>query len=261
MAARFRISAPRAPAARARGRLRVRRLQFPHRGVDCALSLGPLLRRASARDLEGYRRRLAALAVAAAVKYRDPREGRRELRKLFAELAARLQTELQRQALRAGRAVPADFSWIPILNAADPRELCGAADELGAWTVAQLGLLQPPPCAGAAGEILAYLREHYASELTLGRLASQVHLNASYLSRLLKKQTGRSFTQLLLEIRVEKAGELLRTTALRVYEVGERVGIENPKYFSQVFRRHTGCRPSEYRAVFSRLPVAPGGTI
>ncbi len=94
--------------------------------------------------------------------------------------------------------------------------------------------------------IMAYLSQNYAEKITLHQVAEQVYMNASYVSRLLKKATGKTFTDLLLEVRIEKAKELLRG-ATKVYEVGERVGIENPKYFSQVFKKHTGATPSEFR--------------
>ena len=46
---------------------------------------------------------------------------------------------------------------------------------------------------------------------------------------------------------MDKARELLLTTGMKVYEIGEAVGIVNSKYFSLVFKKHTGLRPSEYR--------------
>ena len=121
-----------------------------------------------------------------------------------------------------------------------------AAKELGTRVYQQLSS-RANGCDRAVGIIWDYLRDNYAAEITLVQLASLVYMNPSYVSRLIKKETGRNFTELLMEIRMDKARELLFATGMKVYEVGEAVGIVNSKYFSQVFKKHTGLRPSEYR--------------
>jgi len=63
--------------------------------------------------------------------------------------------------------------------------------------------------------------------------------------------TGRKYTDWLNSLRIEKAKELLSDWELKLYEVADRVGFSDYKYFVRVFRRYTGCRPSEYRSRIS----------
>ncbi len=96
-------------------------------------------------------------------------------------------------------------------------------------------------------EALAYIRETYPDNITLGDVAGRVHVNTSYLSRIIKKVTGKNFVDILLQARIAKARELLQDSSLKVYEVAERVGIPETKYFSSVFKKETGLTPTEYR--------------
>jgi two-component system response regulator YesN len=56
-----------------------------------------------------------------------------------------------------------------------------------------------------------------------------------------------SFVAYLTNLRIRKAAALLRETDLRSYQIGERVGIPDPHYFSHVFKKMTGMSVSEYR--------------
>ncbi|MDE1548624.1 response regulator transcription factor [Jeotgalibaca caeni] len=97
-------------------------------------------------------------------------------------------------------------------------------------------------------QAIAYMREHYHEpDLSLVTLANQIHITSPYLSNLFKSETGRNFTEYLLEMRMEEAKELLRTTMSKTYEIAERVGYLNPHYFSSSFKKYTGETPIEYR--------------
>ena len=92
------------------------------------------------------------------------------------------------------------------------------------------------------------LHLHYQREdLSLSFLSGRVYFSATYLSSLFRRCTGKSFKSYLVELRMEKACELLRTTELYVYQIARETGYPNSQYFSVAFRRHTGCSPSEYR--------------
>ena len=82
--------------------------------------------------------------------------------------------------------------------------------------------------------------------VTLGSLADYLNMNPSYLSRLLKKETGSNFVDILTQVRLEKAKQLLNE-GIRVAEVGEKVGYAEYAYFYQVFKRFEGISPSEYK--------------
>ncbi len=95
--------------------------------------------------------------------------------------------------------------------------------------------------------LLVYLSEHYHEELSLAHLAHHFHFSSVHLSRSIKKETGFSYSDLVLAMRLLHATRLLKESDLKVHTLCERVGFSDQRYFSQVFRRIFGCTPSAYR--------------
>lgn len=95
-------------------------------------------------------------------------------------------------------------------------------------------------------EILKYMAENYQDDLSLNLLAEKFHFSPVYLSRLIKKETGYSFSDILTCIRLLNALELLQKNKYKIQEVCENVGFKDQRYFSQVFRKIFNCKPSEY---------------
>lgn len=93
-----------------------------------------------------------------------------------------------------------------------------------------------------------YIFRHYSESLTLSEVAKAIHVNGSYLSHLFTEVTGNTYVHYLTVCRMEKAKELLSNPHLKVYEIGEMVGYQNPRYFSGIFRKFAGMTPGEYRA-------------
>jgi two-component system response regulator YesN len=91
-----------------------------------------------------------------------------------------------------------------------------------------------------------YIQQFYHQEISLQSISSLVHLSKNYFANLFKKEVGESFLEYLTRIRIEKAKSLL-TGDLKAGDVGGLVGIQDPKYFSKVFKKITGVSPSEYR--------------
>ena len=91
-----------------------------------------------------------------------------------------------------------------------------------------------------------YIEKCYHEDISLERIASNLHVNRNYLSQLFKRVTGEPFVTYFNKYRIRKAIELINTGQYMVYEISERVGFQNPTYFSQVFKSITGCSPSEY---------------
>ncbi|ANY69150.1 DNA-binding response regulator [Paenibacillus sp. BIHB 4019] len=86
--------------------------------------------------------------------------------------------------------------------------------------------------------------------LSLNWVANEIlYMNADYLGKLFKKETGERFSAYVMKLRVEKAmEEIMRTEDVKVFELAERFGFgDNPQYFSQVFKKHTGYTPSDYK--------------
>lgn len=92
-----------------------------------------------------------------------------------------------------------------------------------------------------------YIKRNYADNITLSNLAEEVEMSKSYLSLLFKQETGINFSVYLNQHRVGIAKELLSTTNLKIYEVSERVGFENPYYFSKVFHEISGMTCKNFR--------------
>lgn len=93
-----------------------------------------------------------------------------------------------------------------------------------------------------------YINSHIADmDLSLVKAAGEFYLNSSYLSRIFKQEAGVSFIEYVNSLRVEKAKVFLRDTDLKVYEIAEKVGIENANYLGIIFKKNVGCSPYEYR--------------
>lgn len=100
-------------------------------------------------------------------------------------------------------------------------------------------------------KLKACVREHLANpQLSLHWAAREVlFMNPDYLGKLFRQTTGEKFSQYVTRLRIEKAIELIREADdVKVYEIADRIGFgDNPQYFSQVFKKHTGFTPSEYK--------------
>jgi two-component system response regulator YesN len=95
----------------------------------------------------------------------------------------------------------------------------------------------------------AYIEHHYMEpELSLNDVAAYVNLSPSHFSVVFSKEASQTFKEYLTEIRIKKAKELLRTTALRSADISYQVGYSDPHYFSHVFRKVTGLSPNEFRS-------------
>lgn len=93
----------------------------------------------------------------------------------------------------------------------------------------------------------AFIESCPAQELSLQQVAGHVHLHPGHLSELFKKETGSTFGDFVTGFRMRKAMQLLTVTPAKVSEVALMVGYEDVKYFSRLFKKHTGKTPSEYR--------------
>ena len=77
-------------------------------------------------------------------------------------------------------------------------------------------------------------------------------MNPFYLSQLFKEKTGDTYLNFLTKIRINKAKELLEKTDLKIYEICEMVGYSDTNYFSKLFEKFAGVRPSEYKKRFEK---------
>lgn len=94
---------------------------------------------------------------------------------------------------------------------------------------------------------LQYIKEHYYEELSLERIASVVFLNPAYFSQLFKNKTGQGYKEYVTSLRLEQAKLLLLNPGLRLADIAERVGYQDMRHFTQMFRKKYGLTPTEYR--------------
>lgn len=102
---------------------------------------------------------------------------------------------------------------------------------------------------GIGEQVRAYMECHLGEELSLEGLSTSLHYSPAYLSRLLKKNTGQTFSELLQGLRLRRAKLLLKTTDERVGGIAARVGYSDVSYFISVFKKQNGVTPSEYRSL------------
>lgn len=96
-------------------------------------------------------------------------------------------------------------------------------------------------------EIVDYVDAHFHEDISLQKLSSMFFVEFSYLSKLFKTYTGECYIQYLTRKRIQKAKELLLKPDLTIYEVAFMVSFEDPKYFSNLFKKTEGITPRDYR--------------
>ena len=95
--------------------------------------------------------------------------------------------------------------------------------------------------------VIDYMAKNFDKVLSLEDIASQVNLSASHFSYLFKKKTGFSPIEYFNHLKVQKACQYLLFTKLRIKEISQELGIEDPYYFSRMFTKVMGMSPNEYR--------------
>ncbi len=95
-------------------------------------------------------------------------------------------------------------------------------------------------------ELLSYIEEHYADNITLEYAASRMNFSDSHFSRTFKKLMGINFVTYLNLVRVEQAASQLRNTEKKITDVALSCGFNNIRTFNRVFKDITGYTPSEF---------------
>lgn len=92
-----------------------------------------------------------------------------------------------------------------------------------------------------------YIEEHYNEKLTLNKVAEMTYVSQWHLSKLLNKEEGKNFSEILNCIRICRAKEFLKDPAYRIADVAELVGFTDVAHFSRVFKKTEGISANEYR--------------
>lgn len=95
--------------------------------------------------------------------------------------------------------------------------------------------------------VLRYIDEHYWQDISLNRVADQFHISSGHLGRLLRKETGTNFVDIVSRTRIKAAKRFMRDSTKRIQEISELTGFKNYIYFYQVFKKYEHMSPQEYK--------------
>lgn len=96
-------------------------------------------------------------------------------------------------------------------------------------------------------EIVKYIEQNYPSDLSLQEVAGKFQVSREYVSRRFKQEYGINFSDYIVSVRIEKAKLLMQNPGLKLAQISEMIGFHDVKYFSKVFKKHTGHSPKDYR--------------
>lgn len=105
----------------------------------------------------------------------------------------------------------------------------------------------PPTKSDRVSHIVAYLEAHFREPVQLGDLANTFSVSRQYISTILHKELGITFSEYLTNLRLNEAVRLLLTTDKTITEIVTSSGFPNLKAFNQIFRKRYGIQPKEYR--------------
>ncbi|WP_054939462.1 AraC family transcriptional regulator [Paenibacillus ihuae] len=94
--------------------------------------------------------------------------------------------------------------------------------------------------------LLDYIHEHYTDKITGQGIAQEFDCNYDYLNRVFTRLTGQSIMRYVNRVRINHAKELIEATHLPLGEIGYLTGLDDPFYFSKVFKKIVGVTPSQY---------------
>lgn len=104
-----------------------------------------------------------------------------------------------------------------------------------------------------------FIVDRYRTDLKASEVAAWLKITPSYFSYIFKQSTGKGFTEYMNEMRIDQAKNLLATTQDKVFEIADKVGYKEYKYFVSVFKTYTGMTPKEYRGLRVCKEASEGG--
>lgn len=96
-------------------------------------------------------------------------------------------------------------------------------------------------------ETILYMRDHIAGKLTVETLALRHHLSPSHFANRFKKATGMSVIDYFIQLKIQKACQLLYDPLIKIKDIAMEVGYEDPYYFSRIFKKLMDMSPGQYR--------------
>lgn len=96
-------------------------------------------------------------------------------------------------------------------------------------------------------QVKLMIEKEYGIPITIERLADKVYMSPNYLRTLFKEYAGVTILEYLTEVRMRQSAMLLTDTNLRIHEISQKVGYENPSHYCAVFKKQMGMTPNQYR--------------
>ena len=171
---------------------------------------------------------------------------------LLKSLALELVVVMSRAAVESG-AAPSEVLGC---NFESATALAGLSDEeeVSAWLCSMLERVMDAirnhkkfPNAVLLGRAVAYMEEHLSEPIDRDTVARAAGLSGSHFSHLIREKTGRTFTDLMAQYRVDRAKAMLRRTEKSIIQISFECGFEDQSYFTRVFKRYAGTTPRAYR--------------
>lgn len=132
-----------------------------------------------------------------------------------------------------------------IMSARTDQELKAACEEL--LCRLRISSEETEALSLAVKKAQSMIHEFYAEGITLSEIADRLNLTQEYLGAQFHKELGENFSTYIRNYRLAKAKELLIGTQLKQYEIAEKTGYTDAKYFARVFKESVGMSPAEYR--------------
>lgn len=165
---------------------------------------------------------------------------------------------ISRSAIEAGAEIETIFS----LNEKYFQELskCGTPQDMGVLVASAASF-----CASyvrdasnakysyAISKAVNFIRQNYVGKITLEETAKMVYLSRSYFSKLFAEETGTTFSNYVIQTRIEKSKHLLLNDGIKLADVAYLVGFIDQSYFTKCFHKIVGVSPGKYRNCHGKL--------
>lgn len=176
----------------------------------------------------------------------------RERSSLLKSFLLELVVMMSRTAVEAG-AEPSELLGAHYSSLVDLSAISDEA-ELSAWLVSMLERIMDSikeqrayPNTVLLTAAVQFMEQHLADDISRDDAAGAACMSPSHFSRLMKEKLGRSFTELLNQMRIDKSKELLRRTDMSIVDICLECGFNDQSYFTKVFEKYTAQTPREYR--------------
>lgn len=103
------------------------------------------------------------------------------------------------------------------------------------------------PAQQVASEAVNYMAKHLSAETSRDQVAAAVGVSPSHFSRIFKAQMGKGFSEMLTQMRIDRAAQMLVHTDRPIILIALDTGFNDQSYFTKVFRKATGLTPAQYR--------------